>query len=170
MSGATSSGGLQTKEAQAFAARLFAAQPALKEYAPSHSDDREVASSRSVLEMPCPNPNIPDGMMVWMVDGTDPSLTFGRWHTHASLFDGSVDAGWDGLIDYVGAILTDQFVLVREVGTRRDWVQILDLREQDALADLLTSSFCSGTVDLLTWSGLGDRRVSLNDLELAPAR
>lgn len=151
-------------EAQAFEARLFAALPWLRDFRRALAGDEPRARSPTLVEIACPNPNIPDGMAFWMEAGTDPSLRFGRWHTHASLFDGTVMDGWDGVIDFARAILDDQFVLIREVGARADRVRVLDLREDDALAELLTSKYCCGTVDVLTWSGLGDRRVGLNDL------
>jgi hypothetical protein len=89
-----------------------------------------------------------------------PSLGFGPWHGHASRIGKEVETGWDGLIDLAGAILDDQLVLVRDGG----WVQVLDLRDEDALEELLTSRFCSGGVDLMTWSGSRDRQVGLADL------
>jgi hypothetical protein len=140
------------KDAEAFQARLLAAIPAL-------SDVAAAPDSETIIQLSCPNPKIPEGMVIWM-EGTVPSLGFGPWHGHASNFRRKLEASWDGLIDFARAILDDQLVLVRDGG----WLQVLDLRDEDALIELLTSKFCSGAVDVLTWSGSGDRRVGLDDL------
>jgi hypothetical protein len=153
-----------SKEAQAFEARLFAALPSMRDHVGAHSYDHQRSSTHMLVEISSPNQHIAEGMAFWMEGGSDPSLRFGQWHTHASLFEGTVEDGWDGVIDFARAILSDQFVLIREVGARAEWIRVLDLREEDALLELLTSEYCCGTVDLLTWSGEGDRRVGLNDL------
>jgi hypothetical protein len=157
--------GVRTKEAEAFEARLLAAIPALMEHVHRSRGDACASDARTIVKVTCPNPKISEGMVIWMEGGTDPSLAFGKWHSHASLFEGSVAAGWDGIIDFAAAILGDQLVLVREIGRRKgDRLHVLDLREEDALAELLTSRFCSDVVDVFTWSGSGDRRVELTDL------
>ena len=150
-------------ETLAFKARLFAALPSLRHHVAPRMEDDQHSFSERLVQITCPNPNILEGMSFWMDGGTDPSLQFGRWHTHASLFDGTVEDGWDGVIDFARAILADQFVLIREVGARAEWIRVLDLREEDALLELLTSKYCCGTVDVITWSGEGDRRVGLSD-------
>ena len=155
----------RTKEAEAFEARLLAAVPALSAHVRRALEGDRSSNTSAIVEVPCPNPRISAGMVIWMESGTDPSLAFGAWHSHASLFDGSVEAGWDGIIDFAAAILSDRFVLVQEVGgLKSSWVRVLDLREEDALAELLTSKFCSDVIDIFTWSGSGDRRVGLADL------
>jgi hypothetical protein len=157
--------GARTKQAEAFEARLLAAVPALGAHVRRPLEGDRVSDTKTIAEVPCPNPRISEGMVIWMEAGTDPSLAFGAWHSHASLFDGTVEAGWDGIIDFAATILSDRFVLVQEVGGRKSsWVRVLDLREEDALTELLTSRFCSDVVDVFTWSGSGDRRVGLADL------
>lgn len=57
--------------------------------------------------------------------------------------------------------------LVQDVGGEHDGsVVLLDLRDPEALADELTAPWSSGRARILTWSGRGDREVSLGDLKI----
>src|SRR5689334_8756536 len=101
--------GVSTEIAEAFKARLLAAIPALR-------DAGAPSGSKKIIQLSCPNSKIPEGLAIWMEGGTVPSLGFGPWQGHASLVGKKAEAGWDGLIDFAGAILHDQLVLVRDGG------------------------------------------------------
>jgi hypothetical protein len=71
----------------------------------------------------------------------------------------------DGLIDIAAAILADRFVLCCDVGGEHDGhCDAIDLRDEDALAEELTSEYSPGTVQLRPWGGSSDRRVCLADI------
>ena len=118
-----------------------------------------------IVEIPSPTGDPQRKLVIWMEDG-EPSVGFGPWHTHAALFGELQSTGCDGFIDTVAAILDDKFVLCCDVGGERDGhCGALDLRDDDALADELTSQYSSGTVSLRSWGGSSDRSVCLGDLK-----
>jgi hypothetical protein len=146
-----------------FGARLFAAIPQLVQHASMESAGRPETFELSV-EVPSPTGDPQRKLVIWMEDG-EPSLGFGPWHTHCCLFGDVQGAGCDGLIDVVGAILADKFVLCCDVGGEHDGhCRVLDLRDADALADEVTSQYSPGTVSLRSWGGSADRSVRLADL------
>ena len=117
-----------------------------------------------VVEVPSPTGDPQRKLVVWMEDG-EPSLGFGPWHTHAGLFGEVQGAGCDGLIDIAAAILADKFVLCCDVGGEHaGHYDVIDLRDEDALAEELTSQYSPGTVELRSWGGSSDRRVDLADV------
>ena len=145
------------------AARVFEAIPQLVQHASMESSGLPEKFDL-VVEVPSPTGDPQRKLVLWMEDG-EPSLCFGPWHTHGGLFGDVQGAGCDGLIDVVAAILADKFVLCCDVGGEHDGhCSVLDLRDEDALADVLTSQDSPGTVSLRSWGGSADRRVRLADL------
>src|SRR5579884_1741602 len=117
-----------------------------------------------IVEAPSPTGDPNRTLVVWMEDG-EPSLGFGDWHTHAGLFGEIRGAGCDGLLATARAIYSDQFVLCYQVcGEDDEHCGVIDLRDPDALADELTSKGASGALDLRSWGGSADGRVTLNSL------
>ena len=119
------------------------------------------------VEVPSPVGDPNRKLVVW-IEGDEPSVGFGEWHTHAgvwALTEGSTDAA-GSLIAAVEAILSDRLVLIYNVGGEYDghW-GLVDLRDRDGLLDELTSKFSPGRVKIRTWSAQGDREVRLEDFE-----
>ena len=154
-----------TDASRQFAVRLFERLPALAAHAGMVArPDSDEFDLRVAVPSPVGDPN--RQLVVWMED-TEPSVSFGKWHTHAGLLaisNGSTDAA-GSLIAAVEAILSDQLVLTYDIGGEYDgdW-GVIDLREKDALLDALTSKFSPGRVQIRTWSARGDREVGLEDL------
>jgi len=105
-----------------------------------------------------------------MEGGDEPSLGFGEhgWHTHETNTRqvGPNEYQDESLIDLLEAILLDQFVLFEEPGA--DPVplgSVLDLREPDALLKELTSPHCGGRLSIKTFTGNGDREVTVADIQ-----
>lgn len=98
---------------------------------------------------------------IWMLNGTEPSLGFGNWHTHEDLHCE------ESLLDLLDAILRDQFVVCEDPdATPQPFSDVLDLREPDALLEELTWPRRGNRVRLATFSGRGDREVTLDDLNV----
>lgn len=137
------------------AERTFEAVPELKVDAVIVR--RESATPSVEIDSPTADPS--RRLVIWMDDGDEPSVGFGDWHTHASVWT------HEDVIELIAAIVTDRFVLAEDVGGEFDGHRgVVDLRVPDALADELTGPHSSGRVRLLTWSGRGDREVAAGDL------
>lgn len=104
----------------------------------------------AIVRVPSPTGD-PSRAMVLCLDGEDPSVGLGdTWHTHAQ----DLDEFWD----CVNAILSDQLVLAIDVGGEHDGYEgVLDLREEDALLEHLTSPYCGPQVRIASFTGSADR-------------
>lgn len=138
-----------------FAARLFEAIPQARQHA------RMEGQSFADLLVVIPSPTgLPERQLViWMNGGDEPSLAFSDWHTHAGLEESD-----DGIIRLAKAILADMYGVAFDVGRSEAWGQGLDLSVPDELLEELTSPGSSGRLKIVTWSGLGDREVSVREL------
>jgi hypothetical protein len=88
-----------------------------------------------------------------------PTLIVGPCHIHVW------DHDYDEFVDLLGAILDDQMVIIEDSGLLHACdAQWLDLREIDALEDFLTDPDHSGRANLRSWTGWGDREVSVDTL------
>ena len=109
-------------------------------------------------------------VVLWMESGDEPSLAFGRhgWHVHETYSRRTTSGTFcdESLIDLLRAILADEVVLFAEDGAEPvPFGSVLDLREPDALLDVLTRPHGSGGIRILTFTGRGDRHVSRHDLD-----
>lgn len=105
-------------------------------------------------------------VVLWM-EGDEPSVGFGPWHTHGGCLASSSEPGdeYRAIADLIDAILSDRTVLITDVGGNFPGaVTVLDLREADALAEELTSPYSSGRLRLESWGGTVDREWCLDDL------
>ena len=149
-----------------FAARLFARLAHLRARASmvrSGSDD----GYDFYLELPSPTGHRDRDAAVWMEEGTEPSVGFGEWHTHSSVWvvESGHDDEWTAIIDLIAAITSDEFVLTSDVGGEFSGAWgVLDLRDEDALSDQLTDKYSPGRVRIRSWSGSSDREVGVEDL------
>ena len=85
-------------------------------------------------------------------------MGFGPDHTHES----PDDAGIAAISDILLGVLTDQFVIVEDVGGEYPgFGKWLDLRVADALDEALTDKYSPGRAILKSWSGRADRQVGL---------
>lgn len=144
-----------------FADRLFGFAPDVKQHAAMETDAREAGRFQLLVTIPSPTGDADRAIVFWM-EGDEPSLGFGEWHTHASLFGQPNHGSLDELLDLFRAIRADRVVLCRTDATKDNHNEtLLDLREPDALEDELTSPAGSGELELLSWGGTADRRVSV---------
>jgi hypothetical protein len=157
-----------TDASRTFVTRLSQRLPALETRA------RMVAQEGSeefdlLVEVPSPTGDAHRTIGVWMERSSEPSIDFGMWHTHADLQTSSKDpiVQADSIIDLIEQIIAGHLVLLTDArGRRHGFSDLIDLRESGALLDELTSPESSGRGRVETWSGDGDRDVSLQDLEL----
>jgi hypothetical protein len=138
-----------------FAVRLFEAIPHAREHARMEGE----ASADLLVVIPSPTGLHERELLIWMCGGDEPSLAFGGWHTHAGCQESD-----DGIIELAKAILADTFGVAFDLGRVNAWGQGLDLRVPDELLEELTSPGSSGRLKIITWSGLGDREVSVREL------
>lgn len=124
-------------------------------------------AGRNQLVMTLLSPRGDHELRLWMDDG-EPSVAFGGWHTHASVWaatHASDDNECQAIADLVDAILTDRVVLLAELGGEHgEFCEAIDLREEDAIPAALTSKYATGRARVLSWTGATDREWSLDDL------
>ena len=121
-----------------------------------------------LVELTSPTGDPKRDLVLWMENGDEPSVGFGEWHTHDWYPRGAgPSATAEAMIDLIELILADRIVLLQNVGGEHDGsIDFLDLRDPEALADELTAPWSPGRARILTWSGRGDREVSLGDLKI----
>jgi hypothetical protein len=122
-----------------------------------------------VVKVPAPSDDPRSELFVWVDGGDDPSVGFGIWHTHEDVWGACLPDGAerDALLDLIEGILADRYVICEDVGgIGVGTCTILDLSEDDALLEELTSKCSPGRAHLRSWSGRLDREVALDDLEL----
>jgi len=147
-----------TGASRAFAESLFRDVPEAREHASMEGD--EPNALHLLVQMPSPTGDPAREIVLWM-NGDEPSVGFGTWHTHAGLWDED-----DDMARLVRAILDGQFVLVAdEQGSIGEWADVIDLREPEELLDALTSPDAPARMRILSWSGREDRELGLSDLE-----
>jgi hypothetical protein len=147
-----------------FAARALATFPEIAPHAFGVPHRDRVGEHDLQIEVPSPTGDPDRALVFWMADD-EPSLGFGPWHTHATLFGELETDGCTRMLEHARAIFADQFVVCRELGGTYDGRRSeLDLREPMALVEELTSPYSCGTVELQSWGGTVDRRVTLADL------
>ena len=117
-----------TEDSKKFADRLFGRHPELRAYA--YMERQEGSEGFHLgLEIPSPTGDDSRNVIVWMDEGTEPSLAFGPFHTHADVWvysDGlregdlpPTEAPDDEVNAFIGlleAILSDEFVRARRLG------------------------------------------------------
>lgn len=153
--------GLQlSPRSAAFARRLFSEHPGLRSWAVAETLQADEGPSL-LVQIPPRNPAQEQPLTLWMEDGDEPSLGFGEWHTHAGLQDNDDQDG--AIIKLLLAILADEFVLLQDVGGAYDGnVTALDLRNEDALLEELTSPYSPGCARIISWTGQADRIVDVH--------
>lgn len=168
---------LYRRSRPALAELLTPASAAMTELLVARCPDVEQAlrmTSRSdgtfqlVLVLESPTRDDDRAMELWM-EGDEPSVGFGTWHTHGGCLTASGEIGDQcrAIADLVDAILSDRLVLITDVGEATSgFVTVVDLREADALAEELTSPTSSGRVWVTSWGGTADRAWCLEDLAL----
>jgi len=97
-------------------------------------------------------------VVVWVCEKVTPSIGFGPDHTHES----PDDVGIAAILDTLLGVLTDQVVIVEDVGGEYSgFGKWLDLRVADALEEELTDKYSPGRAIIKSWSGRADRQVGL---------
>ncbi len=114
-----------------------------------------------LIFIPSPTGDERRTVVVWMNEGFEESVAFCGWHDHA------FEDGEEEIIDTVEAILADQAVVVSySDGKFAGWLTLIDLTQDDILLDILTQKYAAEAIHVQTWSGKGDRVVTLDQLEL----
>ncbi len=155
-----------TSESRRFAADLFARFPDLRPHASMERQQGEEVWT-VVVEVPAPSGDPRSRLVVWM-NGDEPSVTFGDWHTHEGFQGGGSREGSAraALLDLIAGIFADRMVLCEGVAGASDGhITLLDLEWQDALLEELTSKYSPGRARLRSWTGRLDREIGLADLE-----
>ncbi len=159
-----------TPEGARFARRLFEWQPEWRHQATV--DDSYGERGTLVVRVPSPTGDPDRELIVWMDDGVEPSVGFGRWHTHAGVFCWSDEAltpeGQDTrILKLIDDIIHDRCVICIDIGKEEDSLEwsVVDLTCRDHLLDELTSPYAQAGVDLRSWGGSADGVVTLETFE-----
>lgn len=148
-----------TEESLHFAQALFARFPHLRQHARMERRKGSDDWWTLLVKVPAPDGQT-DELVIWM-EWNEPSVAFGKWHAHESSCDGV-----PGFLDLIAGILEDRLVHCENVAGRNDGHGcLLDLTEDDALLEWLTSKDSTGPAHLRSWSGKLNREVSLDDFE-----
>lgn len=142
---------------QRLATAIFAARPELQQGALMERG-AEPEGFSVAIRVPSPTSDETRAVVVWVDERATPSIGFGPDHTHES----PDDAGIDAILNTLIAVLTDQVVVIVDVGgDRSGFGRWLDLRVEDALEEALTDRYSPGRAILKSWSGRVDREVTL---------
>ena len=120
------------------------------------------------IELLSPTGDTDRTILVW-VEESDISIGFGPWHTHGSAMFETDEKGYYedvAIIDLVKMIISNEIVYFIEIGRENPFSDILNLKYKNAIASELTDRYSSGEIDIRSWDGTRDKRVSLKDLTL----
>jgi hypothetical protein len=134
-----------------FAARILRALPQLARYAAIERADH--------IAVPSPT-GAADRQIVFALEQGEPLLSFGPWHTHASLLGDAFGGGCDQLIEMGASIMRDELVLCIEDDVP-DTATLVDLRDPDSLLDEITLPRGAKILRIRSWTGGQDRDVQL---------
>lgn len=154
-----------TPESCEFAAVLFARFPQLRRFAAMERWPDEERWNLTVAP-PAPSGDPKCQLIIYVEGGGEPSVVFGNWHTHESVWGAGSPEGGErtALLNLIEGIFTDRYVICEDIGGSADGsTTILDLLEPDALMEELTDRYSPGRVRLRSWSGKHDREVSVDD-------
>jgi len=150
-----------------FAANLFDRLPDIR-FSASMEAGPDDEKFELVIDLPSPAGDDERRLGIWIDETGEPSVGFGAWHTHESVWiaDSQIRKNNSDLIDLVEAIISDNFVLIQDIGGEYDgsW-GVLDLRAEGAIEEELTSKYSPGRIRIISWSGNGDRELGIEDLE-----
>lgn len=150
-----------------FATKLFERFPEMSSVAKMYRINPQL-DFELFIEYPSPTGDMSRNLIVWVEDDEygEPSIRFGPWDTHASVWKLEVSAKDEisALLDLIQAIVADKFVLIKDIGTEYDANEIvLDLRDPDALVEELTGKWSSGKIRIRSFSGTRDGEFRLED-------
>lgn len=120
------------------------------------------------VDLPSPTGDPYRSIVIW-VDERDISIGFGPWHTHGSATFETDEEGYYeevAIIDVVKMIVSNEIVYFVEIGGENAFSSILNLKYKNAIASELTDKYSTGKIDIRSWDGTQDKRVTLNDLIL----
>jgi hypothetical protein len=156
-----------TTESKIFTTALFERFPEFRRHA-SMVRAHGAEKWSLVVTVPAPTGDPKAGLTVWVDVGKEPSVEFGNWHTHESLWsDASENAPLHTeILDLIEGIMQDRYVLFEDVGGPSDGdATIIDLSSEDALLDKVTSNYSPRRARLRSWSGRLDRTIDLANLD-----
>jgi hypothetical protein len=116
-----------------------------------------------VIEIRSPTGDPRRDVSLWLTDDRDPSLEFGGWHTHASLWATTLADGVAEMVGYLERIVAGEIVLeeLPTVGEGMPYC-VLDLKDAEACLESATLPGRPNGMTLLSWSGSQD--LTLEDL------
>lgn len=120
------------------------------------------------VELSSPTGDPYRSIVIWVGEG-DISIGFGPWHTHGSAtFETEQEGYYEevAIIDVVKMIISNEIVYFVEIGGENAFSSILNLKYKNAIASELTNKYSTGEIDIRSWDGSQDKRVSLKDLTL----
>lgn len=162
---------LLTELSHNFATKLFARFPKMASVAQMYQTNPNL-DFELFINYPSPTGDTSRNLIVWVEDDEygEPSVSFGAWDTHASVAGAtaSTQESTSALLDLMQAIIADEFVLIKNIATEYDVDEtVLDLREPDALMEILTGRWSSGKIWIRSFSGTRDGEFTLEDLNLS---
>ena len=119
-----------------------------------------------VIDLASPTGDDKRKLRIWVDETGEPSIGFGDWHTHENVLtaDSQIRNNNSDLIDLIEAIITDNFVLIQDIGGKHDgFLGVLDLKSEGAIEEELTSKYSPGRIRIISWSGNGDRELSIEN-------
>ena len=157
-----------TGESRSFAADLFARFPGLRRQA---AMERIPGGDRwtLVVKAPAASGDLRSELVVRVDGGDEPSVAFGGWHTHETVWGAGREDGAEreALLDLIAGIFSDRFVIGEDLGGVGCGVPTcLDMSAPDAPLEELTGKHSRGLARLRSWSGRLDREVGLQGFEL----
>ncbi len=154
-----------TTVSRRFGVALFTRFPELRRQA-TMACHGEGEPWRLVVRVPAFSGDPRSELTVWIDESDEPSVAFGAWHTHESVWGAGLEkaAASAALLDLIAGIFADRFVLCADVGGIADGTPtVLDLHEDEALVEELTSPHSLGRSRIRSWSGRLDREIGLDD-------
>ncbi len=142
------------------AARIVEDRPGVASHVGTAADDARALVVRS------PTDDRERDIVLWDDDG-DLGLGFGAWHTHGNIarWTREADDEESALVAIACSIVDDELVIAVDLGGECDGASgLLDLREPDTVLEELTRRGAPNGLRIRTWSGRGDRDVSLGEL------
>jgi hypothetical protein len=134
--------------------------PELLAYASMMKSGEPDGFSISIV-VPSPTRDETRSFEIWVDEVATPSIGFGPSHTHESADENGIAT----VIERARAILHDQLLIIEDIGGDYPGFSAwIDLGIPDALEEELTSQYSSGHALLKSWSGKGDRQLSIKEL------
>ncbi len=143
--------------------------PQLEEYYQmSNQLDNGVISGGFNLHLKIPSPTKVEkrDIQIWFAtNDEDVSLEFGNWHSH----------GWEmhlpmhspyyqmiDLLDFIELIFQNRICLF-EYSDEPNFTDLIDINNQELILEVVSDPECNGKINIFSWDGSKDHKISIND-------